>query len=141
MSKAKKKEVESWFSGKGLEEIKKRIRRPRAGKRVTLYDRIINSFLESDAIANTISVIRHSETKIGDLSGDPYTHYTFTIKGTKQKIRPASLRKKGRAEETDPKVYVTTSGDEILLVKIVDEAKDWFEENKVDLDKYLRKKK
>ena len=128
--------VEKWFSGKSLDKIEKRVARPRE-KRTTMYDNIINTFLESDAVANTIPVVRHKDIRKSEKSGEEYTHYTFTIKGTKQKISPVTLRNKGK--EADPKIYVFTSGDEIGLVKIVDEAQSWFEENNVNLDKYLGK--
>jgi len=50
-----------------------------------------------------------------------------SLKGTKQKISPVTLRNKAR--EADPKIYVFTSGDEIGLVKIVDEAQEKIEKS------------
>jgi hypothetical protein len=100
-----------------------------------MYDNIIGTFLESDARANTISIIRHKGTREAGKSDEEYIYCSFTIEGTKEKISPVTLRNKGK--QTDPKICVFTSGDEIGLVKIVDEAQEWFKENNVNLDEYL----
>lgn len=89
-------------------------------ERKTMYDNIISTFLESDATANTIPVTRHKETREAEKSDEEHTYYSFTIGGTKEKISPVTLRNKSK--EADPKIYVFTTGDEIGLVKIVDEA-------------------
>jgi len=100
-----------------------------------MYDNIISTFLESDAIANAIPVIRHKEIRKSEKTDKEHTYHSFTIKGTKEKTSPVTLRNKGK--EADPKIYVFTSGDEIGPVEIVDEAQSWFEENNVNLNKYL----
>ena len=56
-----------------------------------MYDDIISTFLESGATAYTIPVARHKETREAEKSDEEYIDYSFTIRGTKEKISPVTL--------------------------------------------------
>ena len=139
-------DISKVFSGATLEDMDKiLVKKVERQPKVTIYDTIINTFVSSERLSDTIPVEKEPITKTvtperarsPENVGNEYIVNEYKIKGTDTVISPVTLRKKAKANN----VYAFTKGETIGLVKIVDETKEWFKEHNIDTDEYLGKPK